>query len=478
MTDFFVNLGKHPGSRKLIKLLKLPIVFPQELSRSTTAWEVRPLENMNIIVGNVRKTQLTSIIAKTLASAGADVHVQGDTSTLMVYNEEGTGYGRIPKQLQSNTLLDEFKPHAFVFDASGMQTASELQVVYDFFQKKIKYLGTCGRMIIIAQHPSTIKDIEAASAARALEGFVRSAGKEIGRNGSTSLIIYVDPEAHDRLEPVLRFFLSYRSAYVSGQPVHLSANVKIHELPYFTRPLDQKIALVTGAARGIGACIARTLAREGAHVICMDRPSENEPCARLADEIHGTLLLCDITSPDAFNSILDFIQKKWNGKLDIVIHNAGITRDKMLVNMTSEIWSQVLEVNLISIIRVNQALIPHIQKDGRIVCLSSIAGIAGNTGQTNYSASKAGIMGYVQALAPTLYDNGITINAVAPGFIETQMTSTIPLATREVARRLSSLAQGGLPEDVAEVVTFLSSPGASGITGEVLRICGGNFIGA
>ena len=113
-----------------------------------------------------------------------------------------------------------------------------------------------------------------------------------------------------------------------------------------------------------------------------------------------------------------------------------------------------------------------------MVCLASIAGIAGNTGQTNYAASKAGVIGYVQAVAPTLAARGVAVNAVAPGFIETDMTARIPAATREVARRLCNLSQGGLPVDVAETVTFLASPGAAGLSGQVVRICGGNFIGA
>jgi 3-oxoacyl-[acyl-carrier protein] reductase len=150
----------------------------------------------------------------------------------------------------------------------------------------------------------------------------------------------------------------------------------------------------------------------------------------------------------------------------------------MLANMDAPRWNMVLDVNLISLMRVNESLLDFLRDGGRIVCLSSIGGIAGNVGQTNYAATKAGVIGYIEGLAPILAPRGITVNAIAPGFIETKMTAAVPLATREVARRLCNLSQGGQPQDIAEAITFLASPGASGMTGEVLRVCGGNFIGA
>jgi 3-oxoacyl-[acyl-carrier protein] reductase len=164
------------------------------------------------------------------------------------------------------------------------------------------------------------------------------------------------------------------------------------------------------------------------------------------------------------------------GPFDIVVHNAGITRDKTLARMKPEQWDQVLEVNLASVVRATAAV--EIRDGGRIVCLSSIAGLAGNMGQTAYAASKAGIVGFVRETSRKLAPRGITVNAIAPGFIETRLTAAIPVAIREVARRLSALAQGGLPEDVAQAIVFLASPGAQGITGRTLRVCGGAFVGA
>ncbi len=181
-----------------------------------------------------------------------------------------------------------------------------------------------------------------------------------------------------------------------------------------------------------------------------------------------------MTAPDAGERLATEV-----GKIDIVVHNAGVTRDKMLRNMPTHWWDQVLEINLGAIMRINERLFKGALNEGaRIICISSIGGISGNAGQTNYGATKAGIIGYVEALAPQMAKNGGAINAVAPGFIETQMTAAMPAVPREVGRRLASLNQGGQPVDIAEAVTFFASPLAAGVNGRTLRVCGQNFMGA
>jgi 3-oxoacyl-[acyl-carrier protein] reductase len=163
--------------------------------------------------------------------------------------------------------------------------------------------------------------------------------------------------------------------------------------------------------------------------------------------------------------------------VDVVVHNAGITRDKTLANMDADRFLAALDINLGAPVRLTQALDGLLSSGARVIALASIAGIAGNFGQTNYATAKAGVIGWVGALSEAYAARGIAVNAVAPGFIETRLTAAIPAATREGARRLSALSQGGLPSDVAEAITFLASPGGKALSGQVLRVCGGSFVG-
>lgn len=243
------------------------------------------------------------------------------------------------------------------------------------------------------------------------------------------------------------------------------------------RPLDGKVALVTGASRGIGAAIASVSGRDGAHVVCLDVPAAGDELSAVANSVGGSALQLDITGDPA--RLVSHLTER-HGGVDVVVHNAGITRDKTLARMDSAQWDSVLEVNLACQERVNAALLEGdvLRPGGRIIGVSSIAGIAGNVGQTNYATSKAGVIGMVESMAPVLAARGGTINAVAPGFIETKMTAAVPLMTREVGRRMNSLSQGGLPEDVAETIAWFASPGSGGVNGNVVRVCGQMLLGA
>ena len=174
------------------------------------------------------------------------------------------------------------------------------------------------------------------------------------------------------------------------------------------------------------------------------------------------------------------MREHYDGRVDILVNNAGITRDKLLANMDEARWDSVIAVNLLAPLRLTEGLVDNgtLGEGGRVIGLSSMAGIAGNRGQTNYAATKAGMIGLTEALAPKLGEKGITINAVAPGFIETKMTEAIPLATREVGRRLNSLYQGGQPVDVAETIAYFASPASVAVTGNTIRVCGQAMLGA
>jgi 3-oxoacyl-[acyl-carrier protein] reductase len=369
--------------------------------------------------------------------------------------------------------------YAFVFDASGVASPAALRELYDFYQPRMGRIPGNGRVLLLSRAPAENKDPAARAASQALRGFTRSLAKEVGKKGITVNLLEVGHDAGELLAGPLRFFLSEHSAYVSGQVLPLTAPfARAKPRSEFFSPLSGKVAVVTGAARGIGAAIAATLAREGAQVVGIDRPQEEGALGQTLAAFNGLGLPLDITAADAPARIAAELEQRFGG-IDIFVHNAGITRDKMLKNMPSHFWDQVLDVNFGAILRINERLLAGGFKDGaRLVCISSIGGIGGNAGQTNYGATKAGVIGYVEAMAAEMARRGGAINAVAPGFIETQMTAAMPAVPREVGRRLSSLGQGGLPLDIAEAVTFFASPLAAAANGCTLRVCGQNFFGA
>lgn len=341
----------------------------------------------------------------------------------------------------------------------------------------LRRLAGNGRVVVVSRAPEAGDSPTLAATRAGFEGFTRSVGKEL-RGGATANGVQLTGGAAVDSTSVLgalRFFLSARSAYVDGQVLPVGP-VEAADHVDWVQPLAGKVAVVTGAARGIGASIARTLARDGARVVVVDVPAAGESLAAVANEIKGTAVQLDVTAADAGTRIL--AATRHLGGLDILVHNAGILRDKLLANMKPAQWDAVIAVNLAAQLRINEQLLAAGVTGLRIVSLASTSGIAGNKGQTNYAYSKSGVIGHTAATAPLVAQLGGTANAVAPGFIETEMTRSIPFATREVARRvIPSLQQGGLPLDVAEAIAFLASPVAGGVNGQVLRVCGQSMVG-
>jgi 3-oxoacyl-[acyl-carrier protein] reductase len=391
--------------------------------------------------------------------------------------------GRLERPLKK--LLDDIgaeragaegKAKALVFDASGIADSTELVELQRFFYPAVPRLRRSGRVVVLGTTPALAGSARAHTAQRALEGFTRSLAKEIGGKGATAQLVYVEPGAEDQLDSTLRFLLSPRSAYVDGQVIRIGKGVAPTPEIDWDLPLSGKTALVTGASRGIGAAIAATLGRDGAKVVGLDVPQAENELRAVVEALGGEALALDITADDA----PDQIAAHFSGGLDIVVHNAGVTRDRTLAKMPEDRWAQLMEINLSSEERIDDALLDakRLNPNGRIVCVSSMSGIAGNSGQTNYAASKAGVIGMVESLAPELAKRKATINAVAPGFIETKMTAAMPIGPREAGRRLSSLSQGGLPVDVAETIAWFASPATTGVNGNVVRVCGQSLLGA
>lgn len=337
-----------------------------------------------------------------------------------------------------------------------------------------------GARVVTLSRPARGEDPARDAARGGVEGFLRSLAHEMRGGATANGILVEDGVGLDAPGVIgaLRFFLSARSAFVTGQFLTVSSGAG-SSTENALLPLAGRTALVTGAARGIGAAIARTLAADGARLVVLDVPGAGTELARLANELRAVPIQLDVTSEGAGKRLVAFLRER-GLTVDVLVLNAGITRDKLLANMTADRWDPVLAVNITSQITLTEALIAAedvLGEQPRVVSLASTSGIAGNRGQTNYAASKAGVITFVDALAGKLEPLAGTANAVAPGFIETEMTAKMPALTREVARRVNSLQQGGLPVDVAEAISFLSSAEAGGIRGETLRVCGQNMVG-
>lgn len=368
---------------------------------------------------------------------------------------------------------------AIVVDATDVDTIAGLEALRAVLRPAVKALAGSGRVVIVARESAG--SWEAQAVARAFDGINRTVGKEL-RRGATSNLVYVTAEVSPSdLVSTLGFLLHGRSAFVDGQSWHVSASGQTVD-HLVEKPLSGKLIVVTGAARGIGASIARTLARDGASIVAVDIPAAGEGLAEVANEVGGTAIQLDITAADAGATVAAHVAMRGE-RIYGVVHCAGITRDKMLVNTDADRWGSVLDVNLAAQMRMNEVLLDaavpgSVTDGGRIVGIASTSGLAGNKGQTNYAASKAGVAGLVEAMAPEVAERGMTANAVAPGFIETGMTARIPFVQREIFQRSNSLSQGGHPEDVAEAIGYLLDPASSGVNGQVIRVCGQNLVGA
>lgn len=469
MNDSYLDFANSALGAWLTGALGLP--KPLMLERYQAG---QPVIKGPVLLGGGGKPQLLDALAAALKSMGAQTLAHARLPQwVLVANKAGMMTGRWGVDGQPGE-----KVKALVFDASGMDDSTQSDALYWFFHDSARSVLPCGRVVVIGRAPESCQGPRKATIQRALEGLTRSLAKELGKAIGVQLL-YVAEGAEGQIESTLRFLLSPRSAYVSAQVIRIGTPVGPHSVPAnWEQPLAGKKVLVTGASRGIGASIAEVMAREGAKVICLDVPPARQGLEEIAAGLGGTAIALDISAADAPQQLVAAARAQ--GGWDVVVHNAGITRDKTIAKMKEPLWQLVVDVNLSAQERINDALVESgaLGPGSRIICVSSISGIAGNRGQTNYALSKAGVVGMVQSTAPILAARGITINAVAPGFIETQMTAAVPFALREAGRRMNSMSQGGLPQDVAEAIAWFASPASSGLSGNVVRVCGQSMIGA
>lgn len=445
MADTLLNLAQNPLFRRSVKSLGLPLPLPQKLRRGRGAWPREPLAGLTAIVAAAAETATTRAMRTMLGRAGATLRSGGDADVI-------------------------------VFDATSVRSSAQLDAVYAWMHEHVRSVQRSGRILILGRPPSSAPDATTAATRAGLEGFVRSLSKEVGRHGTTANLVRFDEAAETEAEAVVLFLASPAAAYITAQPWHVTPSAaRCPDVPAFA-PLDGRTAVVTGAARGIGNAIAYRLSQEGARVIVVDRPDQAERLETVARGLGGVAVAADVTASDCIDKVRD---AAGDAGVDVFVPNAGVTRDRTIAKMTEDQWRLAIAVNLEAAVSGTEALLADgLNDEGRVVLLSSIGGIAGNPGQTNYGAAKAALIGYARAAAPALAARRGTINAVAPGLIETPMTAKMPAPVREVARRLSALGQGGQPVDVAELVTFLATPSACGVNGQVLRVCGGNLVGA
>lgn len=468
--DRYTELINTPIGKLVQKQIGLPAPVPLKRFQPGD----KPVAG-RVLLGGAPGGRLSLQLAKLVAGLGADASTPLREDLRGAAAQAGLDAGPWTPAAAATQ-----KYGAVIFDATGITEPEQLSELHAFFHPTIRRVQRCGRVVVLGTTPAETKTASERIAQRALEGFARAAGKEL-KAGATAQLVYVAPGAEDQLESTVRFLLSSKSAYVDGQVIRVGSGSDVPSIDW-EQPLAGKVALVTGASRGIGAAIATTLARDGAHVVGLDIPALEGDLKAVTGALGGSALTADITSPEAPKEIAAYLKKE-HGGVDVVVHNAGITRDKTLGRMDEDRWNSVINVNLAAAQRITDALIAGrsravLNAGGRVVCVASIAGIAGNFGQTNYATSKAGVIGLVDAYAELLGERGATINAVAPGFIETQMTAKIPFATREAGRRMNSLAQGGLPVDVAEAIAYFASPASTGVTGNTVRVCGQSLLGA
>lgn len=442
----------------------LESVFYSKFGQSVlSAMGVKPAIELPRYDGQSPWVKGTLALATTASTELAKVLSHCQIKTQVLAPQSGT---------QSNTQYA-----GAILDATEFTRIEQLTALKDFFSQASTRFSKNAHIVILGRDPKTCSGAETAAIMEGLNGFTRSLAKELGRKAMTVNLIYMSTGITQALAAPLNFFLSHRCAYISGQPLYLNdASVMLNDINW-QQPLAGKIALVTGAAQGIGAAIAHTLSRDGALVIGLDIEPSRATLEQTMQAINGLAVTTDITSEQAVTAIQTALAGR---KLDIVVHNAGVTRDKTLARMPEHFWDMALNINLRAPINVTQALeqADNLATDARVICISSISGIAGNVGQTNYSASKAGVAGYVRQQAALWAASGKTINAIAPGFIETQMTAQIPFMTRELGRRMNALSQGGQPEDVAQAVSLFAQPTSGALNGQLLRVCGQSLLGA
>lgn len=478
-----------PRLRAVLTRLPLPITLPTPLRREPGPTGRQPLAGMRAVVTRLRDP-LDVALAGALVRAGAaltvcdpqPLHTIPATARHLPWDGElpdgllATWRSQGPQAREPVVLV-----HRPVLPSQGLDPARHLETDRLFsVLHAAAHLPRNSRLLLVSGQD--LHDGEGPLLQALAAGAIRSAHKEFGRQATTAHVLRQDGAEPQTLADAAVFLAGRKAAFLDALDVTVQAQVAPADPPDVGgQRLRGKVALVTGAARGIGAAIAHRLAQEGAEVWINDLAS----AALAADGVIAAIqkdggkahfLGADIGTEAGADAIAHEL-RQGPGRVDVVVHNAGITRDKTLRKMSLAQWRLVLQVDFGAMVRVQSALDPLVPQGGSLILMSSVMGIAGNFGQANYTAAKAAVIALAQQWGAQGRQRGVRANAIAPGFILTEMTAHLPLLNREMAKQLTALLQPGDPLDVAELACFLASPDARGVTGQVLRCDGGMAFG-
>ncbi len=480
-----IDWSLDPRLRSVLGRLPLPVKLPTPLRREQGVASDLPLDGMRAAVTRLRGEE-DAVIAAALAAAGAAVTVLDPRPDLdrlerlqaLSIRHSPAQTGLVPA-LAATAARQDRRPlvlvHRVVPPATGDIAVNDATDLL-FQAGQAAALAPPGSRLLVLCDAAPEGDLRARITQAAVAGCLRSLHKELGPQGSTCHLLRLARVTDARaVADTVVFLASARASFLTA--LDLSLGEAIGE----DAPWAGKVALVTGAARGIGAAIASQLASAGATVWVNDVPQAEDAARKTIEAIErlggrALFVAADCSTESGARAVAKAVDS--SGRLDAVVHNAGITRDRTLRKLAIEQWRQVLAVDLASMDLVQRAVDPFLQRGAGLVLLSSVMGIAGNFGQTNYTAAKGGVIELARAWAESYRARGIRANAIAPGFILTEMTAHLPLLNKEMAKQLSSLLQPGLPGDVAQLAVFLCGGGSRALTGQTLRCDGGMGLGA
>lgn len=494
MSEFYEGLARGYLGKRLIKALSLP--YPAPLLRPS---EIR-FRNQNTLQGHIILSGFTpddlfescidTLTRENPAHAiDPKIHWHGPTTpeSRMAINTHGLQ--TLPAHLPPSSR-GTFS--ALVLNTQHYRSPEALEALFNDCQALLPLLGKRAHILLLSPEKTLIHTTHQQRYLQAFTALTKSLAKEIAPEATTINHLRLYDNRHQSLPALLRYFLSNRSSYVTGQCVSAgqipaasrwakktatnsaaplaASNPEPHPA---SNNAKKPLVLLTGAAGGIGQAIAHRLAADNFRTILVDQPREKFALRYLAEKTGGIPLSLDLTRPNSAGTLAECIDEQ-GGQLQSLIHNAGIIRDRLFKKMDPQDWESVLDTNLWAPINITEALLKEkkLADQARIVLMSSVMALSGNRGQTQYCLAKAGLIGFMQDIAPQIAKSGMTINTVAPGFIDTPMTQKLPKRIREIAKRCNAFAQAGRPEDVAEAVALCCQPTADYFSGNILRVCG------